>query len=78
MKVKELIEQLTKLELDAEVSVFWDGAPRGDIDGIYVTNPNFFGSRGEVVLVGDWSIYRDRIKEKHRVVWDIKTMNANL
>ena len=68
MKVKELIEQLTKLEPDAEVSVFWDGAPRGDIEGIYVSAPNSFGYRGgEVVLVGDWSIYRERIQKEKAI-----------
>jgi hypothetical protein len=52
MKVEELIGYLQGLEQDKEVSIFWDGAVRGDVEGIV-------DDAEEVVLVGNWSIYRD-------------------
>jgi len=52
MNVEELIQHLEKLPKDKEVSIFWDGAARGDVDGIV-------NADDEVVIVGEWSIYRD-------------------
>jgi hypothetical protein len=70
MTVKLLIEQLLKLEQDAEVSIFWDGSPRGGVEGIYVSSGDNYGDYiNHVVLVGDWSIYRRNINDKHSVVW---------
>ena len=40
---------------DKEVSLFWDGGARGEVEGII--------NDGEIVLVGDWSIYRNRYDE---------------
>ncbi len=57
MKVKELIEYLGTLPAEKNVSVFWDGAARGEVEGIV-------NAEHEVVLVGEWSIYRDN--EKYR------------
>jgi len=51
MKVKELIKHLEALPQDKDVAIFWDGGQRGDIDGIVNDN--------QVVIVGDWCIYRD-------------------
>ena len=53
MKVRELIERLGNVNQEADVALFWDGSARGDVDGIC--------RRGDatIVLVGDWSIYRD-------------------
>ena len=51
MTVEELIKILQTLPQEKPVSIFWDGQPRGDIEGIV-------NDDGEVVLVGEWSIYR--------------------
>ena len=59
MKANELANILNGLP-DKEVYLFWDGAARGEIEGIM--------TQGEtVVIVGDWSIYRDRYKEEQIV-----------
>jgi hypothetical protein len=47
----ELIEYLKKLPPTKPVALFWDGNPRGEIEGIV-------NDDSEIVLVGDWSIYR--------------------
>jgi hypothetical protein len=52
MKTSELIEILSKLDPEKEISIFWDGGARGDVEGIVDTD-------NEVVIVGEWSIYRD-------------------
>ena len=52
MKNSELIKILQGLGPEKEVSIFWDGGARGDVEGIV-------DDYGEIVLVGDWSIYRD-------------------
>ena len=52
MKLKELIEILQTLPQEKEVSIFWDGAARGDVDGIVNDDK-------EIVIVAEWSIYRD-------------------
>ena len=54
MKVKELIEQLKPLPQESEISIFWDGAARGEVEGIVNNVPG-----NEVVIVGEWDIYRD-------------------
>jgi len=43
---------LATLPADKSVAVFWDGGPRGDVEGIV-------NAADEVVIVGEWSIYRD-------------------
>lgn len=55
MKVKELVKILKTLPQESDLSVFWDGGARGCIDGIVNTG-------SEVVIVGDWSIYRNSRK----------------
>ena len=57
MNVQQMIEYLQKLPPEKEVSIFWDGSARGGVDGIVNADE-------EVVIVGDWSIYRDK---NHRV-----------
>lgn len=52
MNVSTLIQYLQKLPPDKEVAIFYDGAARGEIDGI--VNDDY-----QVVIVGDWGIYRD-------------------
>ena len=52
MKVSELVVYLKELPQEKEVAIFWDGAARGEVDGIV-------NDDDEVVIVGDWSIYRD-------------------
>ena len=50
MKAHDLAKRLLALP-NREVNIFWDGAARGDVEGIV--------NDKEIVLVGDWSIYRD-------------------
>lgn len=52
MIVEDLIKILSTLDQQKEVSVFWDGSARGDVCGIV-------NDESEVVIVGDWGIYRD-------------------
>lgn len=66
MKVKELIEHLKSVDQDLEVSIFWDGSPRGDVDGLYIN------SGKELVIVGEWSIYEDEIRRSHKVIYKVK------
>jgi hypothetical protein len=66
MIVLELVDILKTLPQDKDISLFWDGASRGDIEGIVNTS-------GEVVIVGDWSIYRDgdyRAYKEDEIVYD--------
>lgn len=66
MKVKELAKVLNKLPQNKEVAIFYDGAARGEIDGI-VDDTN------EIVIVTDWSIYRDgeyRAYEECQIVYE--------
>jgi hypothetical protein len=55
VKVRELIERLGRVNQEADMALFWDGAPRGEVEGIC--------RHGEetIVLVGEWCIYRDGI-----------------
>ena len=65
MKVKELIDILGKLPQHKQVALFWDGSPRGNVEGIVDDDE-------EVVLVGEWSIYRDgrsRAYEEEKIVF---------
>ena len=56
MKVKELIEYLEMLPENKEISLFWDGAARGNVAGIVNhENPDL---TSEVIIIGEWSIYR--------------------
>jgi len=57
MNVAELIKILETLPPEKPVLIFWDGAPRGDVEGIV-------NDDDEVVIVGEWSIYRS--SEKYR------------
>lgn len=52
MKNSELIKILQTLDPEKELSLFWDGGARGDVEGIV-------NDDAEIVLVGDWSIYRN-------------------
>lgn len=52
MQVHELISHLQQLPQDNEVSVFWDGGAYSVVEGIVNTD-------SEVVIVGEWSCYRD-------------------
>lgn len=52
MKVKELFTLLQTLDPEKDVALFWDGASRGGVEGVV-------NDGDAVVLVGDWSIYRD-------------------
>ena len=65
MKVHKLIEILNKLPQDKDVSIFWEGGEYGRVDGI-VNSEN-------VVIVGDWSIYRKAGKyqayPEHEIVY---------
>lgn len=54
MTVSELTAHLDRLPRGAEVRIFWDGGERGVIEGIVDCD-----RRGVVVLVTDWSIYRN-------------------
>jgi hypothetical protein len=56
MNVSQLIEILKTLPQQKPVFIFWDGSPRGPVEGIVNDDT-------EVVIVGDWSIYR---KGSHR------------
>lgn len=69
MTVRRLIEVLSGLDQDKSVSIFWDGKPRGDVEGIYVDQSDKEWRGGHVVLVGDWCIYRNKIKAKHTIVY---------
>lgn len=55
MKVKELVKVLKKLPQDKEVSIFYDGAARGEVEGIV--------DDSEVVIVAEWSVYRKKFPE---------------
>ena len=66
MKAKELIEYLQKLPQEKDISIFWDGAARGDVEGI--VNDDL-----EIVLIASWSIYRDgtyRAYPEENIVFD--------
>ena len=63
MKVEELVKVLGGLPQDKEVTLFWDGESRGEIEGIYINK------KVGVVLVGDWSIYERVIADWHKVVY---------
>lgn len=52
MNVASLIKILQYLPQEKTVMLFWDGGARGDIEGIVNDDES-------IVLVGDWSIYRD-------------------
>lgn len=69
MNVSELIGHLSRLEPEAEVSLFWDGEPRGGVEGIYKV-AGLPPGKHEVVLVGDWSIYFAQVERKHDIVFD--------
>ena len=71
MIVSELIKHLQALPQEKEISIFWDGGARGDVDGIV-------NDDDEVVIVGDWSIYREgemygkggyRVYEEEKIVF---------
>jgi hypothetical protein len=49
MTVKLLIEILQDLNKEAEVKLWWDSAPRGDVEAIYDTC-----DKKTVVLAGEW------------------------
>lgn len=51
MTVNELIKILQTLPQEKPAAIFWDGQPRGDVEGIV-------NDDAKVVIVGDWSIYR--------------------
>lgn len=60
MKVTELINNLKKLPLNAQVEILYDGACRGDVLAVYEANG------GQVVVAGDMPVYswEDQPKEK--------------
>lgn len=58
----KLIEYLRNLPPDKEVSLFWDGSARGDVEGIV-------NDDHEIVLIGDWSIYRHRVYPENKIVF---------
>lgn len=64
MKVKELIKILGALPPNSDVSVFWDGNVRGDIEGI-VNDHN----KKEVVIIGEWSVYHSQAYPEEMIVY---------
>ena len=53
VKVSELIKILESLPPAEEISIFYDGAARGGVEGIVNS-----GKDG-IVIIAEWSIYRD-------------------
>ncbi len=48
MTVEELIKHLEKMGTKREVKLYWDGAPRGEVEAICFDDGN------EVHLIGEW------------------------
>jgi len=72
MKVKDLVKVLKKLPQNKQVAIFYDGAARGEVEGIV--------DGSDVVIVAEWSVYRKTFPEdtivyvcgetpKPRTVW---------
>lgn len=59
MTVKLLIEILQDLNKNAEVKLWWDSAPRGDVEAIYEV-----GNKTIVVLAGEWGLREHRLAFK--------------
>lgn len=62
MTVSTLIKWLQKCPQEKQVAVFWDGNPRGEVEGM-VNDDN------EVVIVGDWSVYRDTRYKQSKIIF---------
>lgn len=52
MTNRQLLEFLQGLPPEKPVALFWDGSSRNSVEGIVDDDH-------EIVLVGDWSIYRE-------------------
>jgi len=64
MKSYELAKILLD-QPDKEISVFWDGGARGEVEGVVNSE------RDGIVIVGEWSIYRDgdcRAYDEHEII----------
>jgi hypothetical protein len=49
MNANTLMKLLQSVDPDTEVRLFWDGADRGDVEAVYISQA------GAIVLAGEWS-----------------------